>query len=166
MRPLADAPPERRDRWIPFAFVGFFLALAGLQAWFVILAYGTFSGLVTDRPYSTGLAYDAVIAAREAETAQGWTAALAFTPTGALTGRVTLTVTGSDHTPLTDMVVRGTVERMTKFPQILPLAFAPTKPGEQTAMFAAPLAGRWFVRVRIEQGAQVLHRIFEVDVQP
>lgn len=166
MRPVAEASPERRDRWIPFAFVGFFLALAGLQAWFVMLAYGTFSGLVTDRPYSTGLAYDAVITAREAETALGWTAALAFAPTGALTGRLTLTVTGADHQPLADMIVRGTVERMTKFPQILPLAFAPTQPGEQTAQFSAPLAGRWFVRVRIEQGTQVLHRIFEVDVLP
>ncbi len=58
---------NRKDLWIPACFILFFVALAGLEAWFVLLANRTFSGEVTDNAYAVGLNYNQVLAQREAE---------------------------------------------------------------------------------------------------
>ena len=74
-------------------FVLFFVALAGLEAWFVLLANRTFSGVVTDNAYTVGLKYDDVLAQREAERKLGWSTDLSFVQQGGLAGRLTLVVT-------------------------------------------------------------------------
>jgi len=157
---------KRKDLWIPACFVLFFVGLAGLEAWFVLLANRTFSGLVTDNAYSVGLKYDDVLAQREAERKLGWSTDLNFVQQGGLVGRLTLAVTDRDGVPLDGPNVRATAERMTRFPQIQTVNFLRQEAGIYVADLKVPLAGRWFVRLKVEQGGRSVHAIKEVDVLP
>lgn len=161
---IATAP--RKDLWIPACFVLFFVGLAGLEAWFVTLASRTFSGVVTDNAYAIGLNYNDVLAQREAEKSLGWSSDLTFEQHSELAGRLTLAVRKTDGTPLTGAVVRATAERMSRFPQIQPVDFTRAPSGDFSAVLKVPLAGRWFIRLKVQEGGQSLHVIQEVDVLP
>lgn len=53
--------PDPRDKWIPRYFVIFFIVLACLDSIFVYLAVSTQTGLVTEKPYEKGLAFDSIL---------------------------------------------------------------------------------------------------------
>lgn len=165
---MSEPAVERRDRWIPWAFVGFFCGLAALEGGFVMLARESFSGLVTDHAYATGLAYNDILATRTAENALGWSIKVKLEPGApeAMGGRLRLTLADRAGRPLTGVAVKATAERMSRFPQILSVDFRPDGPGEQVSAFAPPLAGRWFIRVRVERDGQVAHAIQDVEVTP
>lgn len=59
----AAAVKDPRDKWIPIAFVAFFATIALLDGIFVYLAVTTQTGVVTERPYEKGLAYNEVLQA-------------------------------------------------------------------------------------------------------
>lgn len=157
---------NRKDLWIPACFILFFVALAGLEAWFVLLANRTFSGEVTDNAYAVGLNYNQVLAQREAERKLGWSTKLTFDQQGELAGRLTLAVTDRDGAPLDGPNVRATAERMTRFPQIQTVDFLRQETGVYVADLKVPLAGRWFVRIKVERDGRSVHAIQEVDVLP
>lgn len=156
----------RKDLWIPAIFVGFFVCLAAVEAWFVTIAHITFSGVVTDNAYSTGLAYDDVLARREAEQRLGWSSSLQFDRGNGLSGRLTLVAQEAQGRPLTGATLHATAERMTRFPQILPVVFSEISPGRYVAQLEVPLAGRWFIRTKLEKNDGALHGIKEVDIDP
>lgn len=155
-----------KDRWIPGCFILFFVCLVALEVWFVTLANRSFTGVVTDDAYAIGLNYNEVLAQREAERRLGWTTAIAFEQGGDLDGRLTLSVRDADGQALVADEVRATAERMSRFPQIQTVRFERQSDGEYRADLAVPLAGRWFIRARIERGGQAIQVIEEVDVRP
>ena len=162
----SPAPNPRKDLWIPAIFIGFFVFLAGVEAWFVTIAHTTFSGVVTDNAYSIGLAYDDVLAQREAAKRLGWSSSLQFDRGEGLSGRLTLVAQDAQGKPLTDVTVHATTERMSRFPQILPVAFSEVSPGQYTAQLEVPLAGRWFIRTKLEKDGSAILSINEVDIDP
>ncbi len=156
----------RRDLWIPGCFILFFIFLFGLLAWFVTLANRSFTGVVTDNAYAIGLNYNEVLARREAEQRLGWKTALSFEQGEKLGGRLTLRVRDADGQLLIADEVRATAERMSRFPQIQTVRYDRQPDGDYVADLSVPLAGRWFIRVRVERGGQAIHVIEEVDVRP
>lgn len=158
--------PGNRDRWIPGCFIAFFVGLAALEVWFVTIANRTFTGVVTDNAYAVGLNYDQVLARQEAERRLGWRTRFRFVQSGEREGRLTLNVSRPDGSSLSDASVRGTAERMTRFPQILAVEFAQQADGDYVADLKVPLAGRWFVKVKVEQADHSIHVIEEVNVLP
>ncbi len=165
---MSDNPAVagRKDRWIPACFILFFVCLAGLEIWFVTLANKSFTGVVTDDAYAIGLNYNDVMARREAERQLGWTASLAFAQGDGLHGALTLRIRDRDGQPLVADNVRATAERMSRSPQIQAVDFKRQSDGEYKAHLVVPLAGRWFVRARIEGNGQAIQVIQEVDVRP
>lgn len=153
----------RRDLWIPTAFVLFFVALAGLQAWFVMLAQSTFTGVVTDQPYGLWHA-DKDTEARDA--ALGWTAELRYEPAGPLAVTLRLDLKDATGQPLVLDSIRAAAERATKFPQVLPVVFRAIAPGHYRAEMGLPLAGEWTVRTVLIAGANEIERIDAIEVQP
>jgi nitrogen fixation protein FixH len=152
------APQNRRDLWIPAGFVLFFVALAGLQLWFVLLANRTFTGLVTD-PRPAGLAHGTA-------PATDWAARLAFTPTGPLAGMLDLTLTDSSGQPLAPERLTATAERTTRFPQLVPVLLRPVGVGRFEARLQLPLAGPWAVRLTLTQQGRTTERVETVEVLP
>jgi len=157
---------DSRDRWIPACFILFFVFLAGLLTWFVVLANQSFTGVVTDNAYAVGLNYDSVLAQRRAEERLGWVTALAFDQGDGLAGRLTFTIRDRDGNPVVADKVRANAELMTRFPQIQPVEYVRRRDGAYEANLSVPLAGRWFIRARVERGGQSIHVIDEVDVRP
>lgn len=155
--PRAGTPPDtRRDRWIPAAFVLFFLALVGLETWFVLLANRSFSGLVTE----------AAPAGVPAPSAPDWDAAVAFAPTGPLAGRLTLALTDASGAPLDPEAIVATAERTTRFPQLVPLVLRPAGPGTYVADLVTPLAGPWAIRIRLAGEGVSGEHLAAIEVMP
>jgi nitrogen fixation protein FixH len=166
MESVEAADENKRDLWIPRAFVGFFIGLAILESGFITLAYRSFTGVVTDQPYAEGLNYNQNLAAREAEKALGWTVQSHFISNSSLTGRMTLDLSDKDGHILKDATVLATAERMTEFPQVLPVTFKEDNPGQQVSSFTLPLPGRWFIRLKVTKDGHAIHKIIEVEVSP
>lgn len=156
----------RKDLWIPYCFIAFFVCLSALEVWFVTLANRSFTGLVTDEAYTIGVNYNEVLAQRAAERQLGWTTTFSFVQGEGLAGRLTLRVRDADGTALVADELRATAERMSRFPQIQTVSFKRQAGGDYVAYLEVPLAGRWFVRGRIKRGEQLVHVIEEVDIRP
>lgn len=154
----------RRNLWIPAAFVLFFIALAGLQAWFVMLAQSTFTGVVTDQPYGLRRAHEGDTNARNA--ALGWKVNLIYEPKGPLTITLHLDLKDTAGQPLIMELVRATAERATKFPQVVPVVFRAVAPGHYRAELNLPLAGKWTVRTVLMAGGDEIERIDAIEVDP
>jgi len=155
----------QHDRWIPFSFIGFFVLLFALEANFIAIAYRSFTGLVTDEPYATGLHYNEIIAAREAEQRLGWQIGTMATPGAALESRLEVTLRDRDGRPLA-AGLKITAERMTRFPQVIPVEMTEVAPGQWQGLARLPLAGRWSLRLIVTAGADKVHRIAEIEVEP
>lgn len=154
----AATPGTRRDLWIPAGFVLFFVALAALQLWFVLLANRSFTGLVTDpRPASQ---------AHGTAAATDWSARLTFTQTGTLAGTLHLALVGTDGAPLAVDRLVATAERTTRFPQLLPIQFTPAGPGRYEAPLRLPLAGDWAIRITVTRAGETSERVETVEVAP
>ncbi|UOK72444.1 FixH family protein [Ancylobacter polymorphus] len=151
------SPRPRRDLWIPAGFVLFFVALAGLQLWFVLLANRSFSGLVTDPKPAAG---------RYAAQAPDWTARLAFVPSEALAGTLAMEIAGANGAPLTPERLVATAERATRFPQLLPIVLHEVAPGRFEAPLRLPLAGDWAIRLTLTQAGATSERIETLEVAP
>lgn len=50
-----------KDRWIPWLLVAFFAVIAVIDGSFVYIAVSTQTGVVTERAYEKGLAYDEIL---------------------------------------------------------------------------------------------------------
>lgn len=73
---------DKRDKWIPWYFVAFFVGLAIMDGIFVYLATSTFTGVVTDQAYERGLKYNETVAAAEAQAELGWTSSATLDQNG------------------------------------------------------------------------------------
>lgn len=154
---MSDVTPNengRRDLWIPTLFVLFFVGLAILQGWFVMLAQSTFTGVVTDQAVQTN------------SDAPAWTATVAFTSQGALAGRLDLAFRDQQDELLAPDRIQATAERTTRFPQSLPVHFAPDGAGHYTAHLDLPLGGKWSIRVVATKGDSSIETIKVVEITP
>ncbi len=152
--PTPERSP-RRDLWIPALFVLFFVGLAGLQAWFVVLAQSTFTGVVTDQPLR-----------QEDATAADLITNIAFEPAGSLAGVVRLDFRDRDGQPVSVEEIQATAERGTRFPQSLPVDFQSTGDGAYAARLDLPLAGPWTIRVVAIWDDRSFETIATVEIEP
>lgn len=154
MKPTDRAENPKRDLWIPALFVMFFIGLAGLQAWFVMLAQSTFTGVVTDQTL------------RKEDGGANLSAQIAFEPAGSLAAVVRLEFRDAADEPVSVETIEATVERGTRFPQSLPVEFEPAVAGVYTARLLLPLAGPWTLRVVASKDANSFETIATVEIEP
>lgn len=147
--------------WIPYAIIGFFVMLIIVQICFLILATRSFSGLVTDEPYATGIDYNDIIAARKAEAELGWAVSLYYDQ-----GRVIIEAKDANGIPLDATKLHGTAELMGRAPQLIPLTFEPQRAGLWSASLNVPVPGRWYARVHVESSGHTMARLIEFEARP
>jgi nitrogen fixation protein FixH len=163
----ADAG-ARGSRWIPWAFVGFFLAVAAVQGVMIWLAVASFSGLATDSPYERGLDYNETLAAKAAETALGWQAEARFVEGAAAAGagragRLELELLDRAGEPIAGAKVAARLRRPVGPEATVEFALGPDGPGRYAAAAELPLAGQWDVDLDVASPAGEAHftqRIF------
>lgn len=151
---------QRGDRWIPGLFILFFAALALVEARFIVLSTSTYRGLVTERPYERGIAYDRLLAAERAQVARGWRVTLAYDGIADAATPITVEVRDRQGTPLTGASVTVLAERTTRQAQAIPASLAEDRPGLYRSALRLPVGGPWTLRIVVRKGDD-LHRHIE-----
>lgn len=127
----------KRDKWIPWYFVLFFVVVAAVNAVMVTLALRSYSGTVTDHPYEKGLAYNKVVAAANEQDALGWKAGILYKQ-----GKLHYVLQDKNGIVLKPDMVEASISRPTQ----RGLDFALPLAGEATQV-DFPEKGVWEVRV-------------------
>lgn len=113
LEPAALSPTSARKRpalsWVPWAFVGAFVVVIVVNGILIAFATRTFSGLVVEKPYLKGLAYEATLRQEEAQATLGWSSTTAFRPLGAESGEIAVRYLDKTGRPLADLQVTATI---------------------------------------------------------
>lgn len=132
----------KRDKWIPWYFVGAFLLLFVIDGLLVTIAVKTQSGVVVDKPYERGLAYNSYLAEAEAQAARGWKGRVDYQ-----SGQVVFELHDKAGTPLTGATVSVTCRRAAHEGQDFTLALAESSAGSYVKDAQFPAHGQWIVEV-------------------
>ncbi|MEQ8404865.1 MAG: FixH family protein [Oceanicaulis sp.] len=125
--------------------VAFFGVIFTVNAIFITVALDTFPGEETRRSYVQGLAYNDVIAEREAQAALGWSAAANLTPT-----QVLVAVTDADGAPVANLQFTGTLQHPANMQLDRTLAFEELRPGVYGADTQGLEEGLWTLSAEAE----------------
>ncbi len=143
------APPAKGaiTGWhVLIGVVLFFAVVIGVDVFFMVKAYSTFSGEVASNPYEAGLAFNRTLALRQREEALGWSATVATPKPGV----VALRMLDKAGQPLSALSLTGTLERPATETGRQVLNFMPTGAGWYQA--AAKLEGAWDLRATARNG--------------
>ncbi|MBI1774017.1 MAG: FixH family protein [Proteobacteria bacterium] len=149
MTPLAASPPRpRQSSWIPWALIGALLVVMGANALLIHFALDSWTGLVTDRAYDEGLAFNQTLAQAKAEAAQGWNVSVRVLPTE---GGAELELTVSDRAgrALTDLDAETTWIRPIGSAARVERALANRGNGHYGGSIPLPSRGQWEIRVSL-----------------
>jgi nitrogen fixation protein FixH len=138
--------PKPSDRWIPWYFAAFFVALTAVLVPMCIIAVHTGSGSVTDNAYEKGLAYNKAIRAAEEQNTLNWRGALTVTP---IDGRlfVQFNLANATGKPLNGAEVKFWLVRPTQAGKDQSVVLASQNNGRYTGEVTLPVHGSWEARV-------------------
>jgi nitrogen fixation protein FixH len=152
------------DRLIPWLFVLGFLVVILVNALMVYVALGSFSGLVTDRPYDRGRAYNTTLEARAKQDALGWTSRFALDSQGDGTQRLLLDVADQAGAPIAGATVDVTLVRPVERGHDRGVALSERGAGRYAGTVALALPGLWEARIVVQRGADRFAAIKRVMV--
>lgn len=162
----APSSPARPPRsWIPWAFVGFFVAVFAANGAMVYLAFSSWTGISTEDAYRRGITYNQVLADAEAHKALGWRLDISFVPEGRLRGRLRASLVDRAGAPLVDAAVTARLVRPTHegYDQTIALAQA-AGADRYEAEVAFPLPGQWEVRARARKNGKDVIAVSRLEV--
>lgn len=125
--------------------IAFFGVIIAVNTVFITLAVGSFPGEETKRSYVQGLAYNDVIAEREAQAALGWRAAANLTPT-----QVLISVVDADGVPVANLRFEGALQHPADMERDRVLAFEELRPGVYAADAQGLAEGQWRLTAEAE----------------
>jgi nitrogen fixation protein FixH len=143
-----------RGRHVLAGILGFFGVTIAVNATFVTLAIGTFSGTVSDEPYVQGLHFNEQLAARAAQAERGWTADFELVRGQGVETEVVLFVRDAGGRAVTGLAVEGALGRPATGAEDRSLEFV--QAGDAYVAPADALeAGAWVVsaETRFDDGA-------------
>jgi nitrogen fixation protein FixH len=141
----------RRSGWIPWVFASGMLVVIAVNAVLITAAFRTFPGLVVQRPYDRGIAYNEELRRSRAQTALAWQVTPRYTG-----DRLTVRITDAGGAPVDGLAVRVTLSR----PLEADLAIAADLAWVDDAygvMLSLPKQGQWDARIEAI-GAAGAHR--------
>ncbi|GAB4367395.1 MAG: hypothetical protein Kow00114_26010 [Kiloniellaceae bacterium] len=144
--------PVIRGKHVLFAMLGMFGLVIAVNVVFVVLALDTFTGVTTANPFKEGLAYNQVLAARDAQRDLGWQGSVTAVPAADGEDAITLTMTDRNGAPLSGLTLNGTLRRPTHEGVDQPLAWQEAAPGSYRTVVALPERGNWDLVVSAEDG--------------
>lgn len=142
-------------RWIPWAFVAFFLVVFAANGTMIAVALGTWTGLKTHHAYEEGLAYNEHLAAREAQNELGWQVAIALAPIEGGDLELKASLVGPSGAPLFADEVRAEVLRPTLEGHDLTVILEDRGKGRYGRRITLPLPGQWDVRLHVTKGTDL-----------
>jgi nitrogen fixation protein FixH len=137
--------------------MAFFGVTISVNAYFVTVALQTAPGEYQKKSYLQGLRYNEVIAAREAQSAAGWSAVLETR--NRQDGVFELTILMKDKTgaPLNDLAVSGNLRRPARSEQDHALTFELSGGGRYAVRVPGVASGQWLLDFDAAGGAAPFH---------
>lgn len=132
--------------WL-FAFFGVIFAANGI---FIYLALGSFPGVVEDRPYEAGQAYNEEIAAARTQAALNWQVSGEVIQSVEGTGRLVVTAADAGGTPLHGVEVRALLRHPARATSDIEAILTADGGGRYTADLEKVPAGNWTLILEIE----------------
>ncbi len=147
MNPKTDPRPS--DKWIPWYFVLFFAVFIFLDAIFVYLAVSTHTGVVTDKAYEKGLAYDTLLKDSRLQKESGVQHEVSYQAPMLL-----LTLKDKDGNPIEAAKVTAKMIRPVQAGYDFELILTPVDSGVYAAELQAPLPGAWTAKMEAQWDGQ------------
>lgn len=131
-----------RGRWIPWTYAGGMLVVVAVNAVLITAAFRSFPGLVVQRPYDRGIAYNEELRQGRAQAALGWEMTPAYDK-----GRLTVHVHAPNGSPVTGLDVRATLSRPLESVTPIDARLAPG--GDRyAAAVELPYSGQWEIKLQ------------------
>lgn len=137
--------PQKKDKWIPWYFVGFFVVLFILDGIFVTLALTTHRGVVTESSYDKGLRYNETVQKAEAQQALQWISSVSIEETN-----LRYTLKGSDNQAIKNANVTAHFSRPTQAGDDFSIALDEVEAGTYSKHIDFPAKGQWDVTLLTE----------------
>lgn len=147
-----DNAPAIRGKHVLLAMLGMFGTVIAVNAVFVTLAIGTFTGVTTTNPFQEGLAYNEVLAARDAQRDLGWQGDVSFGIAEDGRDRVAVVLADADGRPLAGLQLAGSLRRPTHAGIDQVIDWREAAPGRYEAEIALPERGNWDLLVSAGNG--------------
>ncbi|HYD99976.1 MAG TPA: FixH family protein [Alphaproteobacteria bacterium] len=145
----AALPRTPTYRWIPLALLALLGVVVAVNIYFVVEAKRSWTGLVAERPFEEGTAYNRVLAQARAQDALGWKAAATLEG-----GRLRFALSSAVGTPIAGMAVTARLERPVDPIPPVEIALAPEAGGYGAAV-ELPRRGQWQLRITAARGGLV-----------
>lgn len=139
--------PRPSDRWIPWYFVAFFVALILVLVPMGIIAVRTNTGLVTEGAYEKGLTYNQSIQADEQQKALNWHGQLTFTPSSERAVMADFVLNDSFGQPLKNADVTLWLVRPTQAGIDQRMNLSSQMDGHYSGNVSLPVPGLWEARI-------------------
>lgn len=149
-------------RTVLFWLFAFFGTVAAVDGAFIVVAERSFPGFSTPNAYETGLEYNRVLAAAEAQRALGWQVELTADGSRALT----LRVRDRNGVAVDSSRVTAQIGRPADARDDHSLVLTMAAPGVYRAEGALPAPGTWDVQVRVRRPDGADYRIEQRLVAP
>ena len=136
---------HKRDKWIPWYFVLFFVGIAVIDGTFVTLAITTQTGTVTDKAYEKGLAYDDIIEKAALQKSLGITDQITFSD-----GIITWKLHYADGRPVNDATAIARLFRPAQEGHDFSMELRSMGNGIYQGKPQFPLQGLWMAKVEAQ----------------
>jgi len=141
-----------RGRHVLLGLIAMFGIVIAVNLVFVFYALDTFTGVTTANPYQEGLAYNKVLAARDAQRDLGWQGAVEADNLGGGRDRIILTLSDGAGRPLTGLSLDGSLRRPVHEGSDQALVWEEAAPGRYSAEVSLPERGNWDLVVSADDG--------------
>lgn len=149
---LGPVTEQRRSRWIPYAFFGFFGVVIAVNMVMLGFALGTFNGLSTEGAYDRGLGYNQELADYEAQRALGWHVETVVVPLAGGGRELVVSLASRDGLPLVGAEIAATLLRPTQAGLDQSVALREDRAGVYVGTADLPQPGQWTVSLDIAHG--------------
>ena len=153
--------PLPRDRFIPWYFVGAFVLLFIINGIMVYTAVSTGTGVVTDKAYERGLAYNDFLAAQEAQQQRGWQGEVRYEA-----GQLVFNLKDKDGTALTGATVKAQIIRPVQAGMDFNLELTEAEPGRYVAAASFPQPGLWTGYIDAQWQGQPYRQAQDLVIKP
>jgi nitrogen fixation protein FixH len=144
-----------RGRWIPWTYAGGMLLVVVVNAILITAAFRSFPGLVVQRPYDRGIAYNEELRRQQVQSTLGWTIVPSYAA-----GRLTVRISSSDGTPVDALDVAVTLSRPLEPMPALVMPLSPV--AEAYAGDVELRRGQWEIRIQASGRAGTYHGVYRM----
>lgn len=153
----AQREDSRRDRWIPWLFVGFFAVVLVANGTLVYFAAASWTGLETNEYYIKGLHYNRTLEDVARQRKLGWKSHLSLRKAAKGEEELVLELVDDKGRGLSGGDVRADFVRPTNTGHDFAVSLADRGAGRYRAVVRPPLPGQWDVRVSVRHPYGIYH---------